>query len=288
LIKFDAHRPRKPVPELPLMTYFARVEPSITKSGTVEIKLDFLCKCPKLHSEILSDVQTYASHVKKIRCYTVGTLLGDKILTLAEQSIGMKLRADYPKQIYDIDALLGSCQISNTAVNDMLVSVKVLTKLEASFRKIQVTSVDALLDVMKTMTKYSQIDTSGGDPSIRHNIEGFQQFLVNRNQRKPYYEWSSRSLRIRFLAILLCRAIQNQLNPSSIVDNIARCNKAVEKIRSFSGETVVESRKKILDLAQEKIPFFKELRGKPLERVFWQVVTLENLKEIESELGSHS
>jgi len=45
---------------------------------------------------------------------------------------------------------------------------------------------------------------------------------------------------------------------------------------------VIELRKKLLDLAETKIPYFKEMRGKPLDRVFWQIVTPRNLQDVES------
>jgi len=286
-IRFKLHEPKKPNPKLPLVTYFASI-PSKTapKRNKLEIKIDFLCECPDLPSQIVNDVETYAVHVKRMKCSTAGTLIGDKLLTLAKGSIGMELEADYPKQVYDIDALLESYTISNSLVSNMLTSVKVLTKLEASFRDMSTTPIDALCDVIKTMSKYSQVDTSGGDAEIKKNIEGFQQFLVNKNQRKPYYEWSSKSLRIRFLAMLISKIIENKLTESDVAKTIIECQNIVLGLKETSGNTVGQLKKKILGLAQTRIPYFKELKGKPLDRVFWQIVTLENLQDIELQVKS--
>jgi len=281
-IVFRLHEPKRPVPDLPLVTFFADAPSKIdSKKDKLEIKIDFLCECPNLSSLVLDDVQTFAVRVKRMKCYTAGTLIGDKLLTLAKESVGMKLEADYPKQIYDIDALLESYAVSKTLVSDILASVKVLTKLEASFRDINITPIDALRDIMKTMNEYSQIDTSGGDVNIKKNIEGFQQFLVNKNQRKPYYKWSSRCLRIRFFASLISKTLQGELSKLDAVKKINECQNTALELRQFSGNTLNELRRKILNLAQTKIPYFKELKGKPLERVFWQIVTLENLQDIE-------
>lgn len=69
-------------------------------------------------------MQTFAVEVKRMRCLTVGALIGDKLLTLAKGSVGMELESDYPKQIYDIDALLESVEISEQAINEMVAFVK--------------------------------------------------------------------------------------------------------------------------------------------------------------------
>jgi hypothetical protein len=217
-----------------------------------------------------------------MKCFTVGTLIGDKLLTLAEESIGMALKADYPKQIYDIDALLEVCEISKNTINDMVESVKTLTKLEASIRIMKITPTEALHDVIKTMDKYSLVDTSGGDASIKKNIDAFQQFFVNKNQRKPFYGWSSKSLKIKFLATIIGECIENRLTESNAAKVITQSKSIAAKLNQISGKDVIKVRKKLLDLAQTKIPYFREMKGKTLDRVFWQIVTLKNLQDIQS------
>jgi len=282
-VRFRLHKPKKPHPKLPLATYFAST-PSKTDltREELEIKIDVFCECPNLPSLVLNDVQTFAVHVKRIKCFTAGVLTGDKLLTLAKGSIGIELEAEYPKQIYDVDALLDSCKISENVVSDMLTSINTLTPVEASFRNIGITPIDALRDVIRTMNEYSQVDTSGGNPSIKKNIEGFQQFFVNKSQRKPLYGWSSKSLKIRFLVMLIVQNLENKLSESDVAKAIVDSQNIVSKLNKISGNAVTELRKKLLGLAETKIAFFKEMRGKPLERVFWQVVTPGNLQHVKS------
>jgi hypothetical protein len=282
-IRFSLYKPKKPNPNLPLQTYFARV-PSKTdpKRDELEIKLDFLCEMPQLPHVTLEDVKTFAADIKRMKCSTAGALTGDKLLTLAKGSIGIELEADYPKQIYDIDALLGACDTSVDFVNDLLSSINTLTEVEASFRKLKVTPVEALDDVRKTTTKYSQVDTSSADAGIKKEVERFQQFFVNKSQRKPYYEWSSKSLRIRFLAILAQKVISEEITKPNFAKMIKECKETDLCLRKISGNAVANLRKEILKLAQSRIPHYKELKGKSLERVFWEVITPENIGNIRS------
>jgi len=281
-VKFELHKPKKPIPKLPLITYFAKA-PSKTDPTRkeLEIKIDIFLKSPNLPTIVLNNVQTFAVNVKRMKCFTVGALMGDKLLTLAEESIGMTLEADYPKQIYDIDALLEVHEISKNTVSDMVASIQALTKLEASIRNIKTAPIEALHDVIKTMHKYSLVDTSGGDASIKKNIDAFQQFFVNKNQRKPFYEWSSKSLKIKFLATLIGECVENKFSESDVAKVITQSKSIAARLNEISGKDVIEVRKKLLDLAQTKIPYFREMKGKALDRVFWQIVTLENLQDVE-------
>jgi hypothetical protein len=126
------------------------------------------------------------------------------------------------------------------------------------------------------------VDTSGGDASIKKNIDAFQQFFVNKNQRKPLYCWSSKYLKIKFLATIISECIENKLTESNAAEVITQSKSIAARLNQVSGKDVIEARKKLLDLAQTKIPYFREMKGKTLDRVFWQIVTLENLQDIQS------
>jgi len=282
-IEFSLHEPKKPVPKLPLITYFAKMPTTLDLTREeLEIKIDLLLERFDIPTVLLENVQTFALVVNRMKCLTVGALLGDKLLTLARGSIGMPLESDYPKQIYDIDALLECHEVSKQYVSEMIESIKILTEFEASLRGIEVTPQEALNDVAKTMDEYSLIDTSGGNLEVKKNIEGFQQFFVNQSQRCPLYGWSSKSLKIRFLALLLREHLENKMSETDVAEIITRSKNIALRLSKISGDAVVETRKKLLRLAETKIKYFKEMKGKPLDRVFWQIVTPTNIQEAES------
>jgi len=281
--EFSRYEPKKPNPELPLLTYLSHVPSRVDPNREeLEIKLDFLCESPDLPHAVLRNVQTFALEVKRIKCSTAGALIGDKLLTLARGSIGTELEADLPKQIYDVDALVETCAVSAEFVNDMMTSIEELTKLEASFRRIKVTPAEALDDVVKAMNGYSLVDTPSADADTKKGIERFQQFFVNKSQRRPYYEWSSKSLRIRFLAILAQKLLLKEMAAVDVARIIRECKEIEASLRKISGDSVVDLRDKMLKLVQTRVLHYRDLRGKSLERVFWQVLSLENLENMKS------
>ena len=283
LVDFKLHKPKKPIPKLPLVTYFAKTPSALglERRRELDIKIDILLERLDLPSVILRNVRTFAVDVKRMKCLTVGALAGDKLLTLAKGSVGMELESDYPKQVYDIDAVLESSEISERTVSEMVTSVKALTELEAGYRNLKTSPTEALDDVIATMDEYSLVDTSGGDSAIRKNIEGFQQFFVNKSQRVPLYGWSSRSLKIRFLATLIREHIEDRLSETDIAGAIARSKNIAMRLDKITGKAVIDLRRRLLDLAETKIAYFREMRGKPLRRVFWQIVTPRNLRDVE-------
>ena len=132
-----------------------------------------------------------------------------------------------------------------------------LTKIEAGYRNMEITPTEALDDVMATMNEYSLIDTSGGNTGIKKNIEAFQKFFVSKNRRCPYYEWSSKALRIRFLTKLIFEYMNSNLTKSKVVKLINKSQELSSKLRKISGPLIVKLRKELLSLAETKIPIFQ-------------------------------
>lgn len=283
-VKFKLHEPKEPVLKLPLTTYFANIPTilGLRDRENLEIKIDILLEKLDLPTVWLENVQTFAIEVRKMRCLTIGVLIGDKLLTLAKESIGMALESDYPKQIYDIDTLLTSTEISDKTISEIAASVTKLTEFESGLRDLELSPSEALRDVIVTMDKYSLVDTIGGDQEIKRNIEGFQQFFVSKSQRRPLYGWSSKTLKIKFLATLIHEHINNNLSEADVAEAITKSKDIARKLDMVTGNAVNETRKKLLDLSETKIKYFREFRGKPLGRVFWEIVTQRNLYKVDS------
>lgn len=282
--RFELHKPQNPTPNLPLRTYFAHLASQIDSGREeLDVKIDFLCKCPELPSELLNSVQTYALETKPIKCSTAGTLTGDKLLSLAEGSIGLDIEENYPKQIYDVDALIECSNISAEFMDDFKSAIECLTETEATYRSIETNSSSVLKDIIRTMDKYSLTDMPAGDSEVKQQIDNFQQFYVNRSQRARKDEWSTKALRIKFLATLALNIFDQRLTDKDFTKLISECKSIERNLSAMTGDDIQKMRNKLLELARaQKIAYSKELKGKPLLRVFWQILTPENLSDIKS------
>ncbi len=282
-VKFVLYTPKNPTPNMPLKTYFAHVPSEVdTNRNELEVKIDFLCKCPALKSEILNKIQTYAIETQAIKCSTAGTLTGDKLLSLAKGSIGLDIEENYPKQIYDVDALIHTCEVTEHFIDDFIKAIACLVDTEANYRRIKVETQNVLKDIVAAMQNYSLVDMPNGDKELKKNIDSFQQFYVNASQRTTRDEWSTKALRIKFLAELAFSLSEEKINKKDAVQLIAHCKTTEDALNGITGASVKDTRSKMLALHKERLENFKDLRGKSLQRVFWQILTIERLRQLES------
>jgi hypothetical protein len=283
-LQFRPYTPKAPNKRLPLVTYFIDVPSVFQPRGDFKIKADILLENARLPTTEIQNAETFALQVRRIRIPTLGSSIGDKLLTLAKDSIGMTKQEDYPKQMYDVDSL--SLGISTRAFADIVNAVTKLTPLEASYRGLKTKPPEALRDVQTLTSSYSTIDTSITSRDKKKSVSDFQQFLVSKNQRLPWFGWASRALRIRFLAGLVDMTLSRRIVASEATKRLSRADYLARSLDLISGGTVQQVRKELLKTVPLKVRYFKELKGKPLSRVFWEAVTPYNLDKVASLLPS--
>ena len=142
--------------------------------------------------------------------------------------------------------------------------------------------MDTLNDVERTMEKYGLLDTAGADAGIKRNITSFQQFYVSASQKWPLYEWCARALRIRFLSQLLKATFEGKTEAKEACNEYNSAVQTAQLLTKIRGETIKVLNKNLMDSADKEIPYFRNLKGKPLHRVFWQVVSRNNLSTIQN------
>jgi hypothetical protein len=283
-VEFEKYTPKRPKKEISMVTYLARMPALIsTESGRPrEVKIDFLLEDLKLPSQTVTDVETFAVKVKKLKCYSVTSLMGDKILTLAENTVGIADSADIPKQIYDVSVLSEKHNPTSVQFSEIVDAIEKVVPLEAGYRGLKITAVDTLNDVERTMEKYGLLDTAGADAGIKRNITSFQQFYVSASQKRPLYEWCARALRIRFLSQLLKATFEGKTEAKEACNEYNSAVQTAQLLTKVRGETIKVLNKNLMDSADKEIPYFRNLKGKPLHRVFWQVVSRNNLSTIQN------
>jgi uncharacterized membrane protein YccC len=131
------------------------------------------------------------------------------------------------------------------------------------------------------MECYSLVDLAVGNTSTKRNINNFQQFYVHRREMSTrLYEWSSRALRVKFLATLMQTHLSGKIDAGRVVQSILKSQDISSRIREARREDVPKLRGQLLAHAEACTSSFKELRGKPLERVFWQILAPDNVDKM--------
>lgn len=285
-LKFTPYEPMEPNPRLPLVTYIAEVPGALQglmRRKNLDIKADILLADPGLPTTETSNVETFALEVLPMKIPTRGCCIGDKLLTLAKDSIGVTKEEDYPKQMYDIDLI--SQEMSTSILADIVDAIRKLTPLEASYRGLETKPSEAIRDILKVTARYAALDTSVASPNDKKIVEAFQQFFVSQSQRLPMFEWASRALRIGFMTRLVDMALGGSIGAKEVVENLAKAHKIAESLNSIQGTKIYEVRTGLLKLLREKPAYFRELKGKNLPRLFWEAATADNLHKVENLLA---
>ena len=264
------YEPRNPHPKLPLLTWEA-ILPGFHTEKCV-IKIEFLSEDMKLEECQIDEWETLALLVKNTKCISQGSLVGDKLLTLASKTIGVEVE-DRPKQLYDVDSLVYSRGLDKKDVEETIRAVSTIAPVEAQYRELDVTIPIVLDDVAETLSHYSKADISTGDRTVGRANTAFDGYYVARNRALTANGWSCRALRVRLLSDLLKRHVEGKMSLDEVVSSI-------EKIRRLSPDAS-NSRE---DIRPVLVPMLRQnprpLRGKPVERIIWEVLTIENIDEV--------
>ncbi|MGA2238101.1 MAG: nucleotidyl transferase AbiEii/AbiGii toxin family protein [Candidatus Bathyarchaeia archaeon] len=279
-VKFEYYKPNSPKPNLNLITYYAETN-SVTQPQPVRVKIDFLLHDLRLPTTEVRDVETFAVRTCNLRCFTPEVLVGDKILTLAKESIGLKETADYPKQIYDLSMLVTSPQFHN--FEEVTTAIEKITPVEAKIAGCKVDHTEALEHVIRFVDGVlAPIDTSQGSQEMKTGVKSFEQFFAPASQKVTLQEWSARALRIGFVARLAQQRLKGILSSQDCESLLAKAGSLESRLGNMKGNEIEQVRTRLLSLQKTPLSYPRgELRGKSLRRVLWQVVYPHNLDQID-------
>ena len=217
----------------------------------------------------------------KPRCLSAGSLIGDKLLTLAQGSIGIppEREDDMPKQLYDLDGL--SRVVKSQDFEVIRHAMEELLEYEQSVRSEKVSIERALEQMVHQLERYAGLDSHKSDEHARTAVQNFRGNYEPQPFRDPI-AWGVLSKRLQFLV----RCIAPNLMRLPIHDIAFKEGKFKE-----TKPGLLESlRKDFLDVlrSQGRPDVAKRLKNSRVERLLWEVLTESNAEEIEGTIVSVS
>ncbi|MCX6132633.1 MAG: nucleotidyl transferase AbiEii/AbiGii toxin family protein [Ignavibacteriales bacterium] len=281
--KFNKHTPLNPKTVLPLETYYVTV-PAVTAKAPINIKLDFhLMDTLELPVVELEGAAAFVVPLAfKPRCISASALLGDKLLTLAQGSVGIppEREDDIPKQLYDLHEL--SRIVDTRDVSTVIRAMGTLFARELAVRTEKVTLLEALGQMIVLLERYSGLDSAKSDKAARDAIQNFRSNYEPRPFRNPI-AWGIVSKRLQLLARCFLDGAQHPLTYLQDVDRmvalIAFEDERFEKMRPALRESLRVDFIGILK-TQGHDDVAKRLKNSLPERVLWEAVTPTNLEVI--------
>lgn len=300
LFHFRKHVPKKPKTALPLYTYYTDV-PSVlsglernVKGGDTqsqELKVEFITQPNKKEYSIVKGEDIFAVRSEKeYQVLSINSLFADKLTTLGCNTIGVQndRMDEQVKQFYDIMMLTKYrwelmdpseiCrkyrQRAEEEWNERANSDGIWDVLKGKPYVLE----NVIEDVKKQLQRYAQVD-NGEDKELKKAINDFKGLYLNSKVAYSPADVACGATLVRIMYELLIR----DEGWSRINDLLA-----MERMLDYSNLEGMEKGKKIRMARDILIKKFGDasyfsadiLRGKNPKRVFWAVVTLENMDGI--------
>lgn len=269
------HKPKKFKDKLPLITYLIDL-PSITKEEeTIQLKVDILFEEIESYKvEEIKNKELFALKIEnKIPCIKLGSLVADKLLTLASKSIGIdeSRQEQLPKHVYDLIRLMDLMKIED--FNDLLFSFEKISKAEMRFRGISHELPGVIEHIKEILIEFAKVDIE--DKKFKKLITDFQSAYVNRESRKSLQEWAIDCLKLNYLVKVIKDVLVDKKDNNERYNKFVEFKKEFEDIVKMSVDDKKSLRENLLKEANEKLKYWKFLKGKSEERIFLELKQLD-------------
>lgn len=291
LFEFRKHIPKNPKTNLPLNTYYVNI-PSVltaeerrTDSGEIphqELKIEFIMREEELECQKRAGENIFAVNSKcEYQILPLNSLLADKLTTLGCETIGVQnSRLDEQvKQFYDIMMLSKYCL---RELNFEVIKYKYLERAEEEWKDRSTDTYDiseVVADVKRQLYRYEMAD-SGEDMELKKNINDFNSLYLNSK-----VDYSSQNVVCGAAWIKLLYEVLLKDNSAEILQQTLNMEERLN-FSEYSGKEKGQMIKKVREgLVQEFSSYSaippQILKGKNLKRVFWAIVDIDNIVEIE-------
>ena len=279
--KFNKHIPKNPKTILSVETYFVPIPAVISSDSTSNIKVDFHLM-ESLDLEV-REVENATAFVIPLGfnpiCLSPASLLGDKLLCLAQGSVGIPAERedDIVKQLYDLEYLTKSVYPKDTdAMNH---AMNTLFEREIAHRPNQVGLNQALEDSVGLLDRYSVFGDFSADARAASAIKNFK----SNYEPGPFRSsiaWEITAKRLQFLIRSISEDPGHSLATLEEADDIAASidlkgnEHRIEFRQALSEELVTILRQ------ENRFQEAKRLKNVLPERLLWEVLRPSRLKEL--------
>ncbi len=288
---FVKHNPRQPKTKLPLYTYYLQV-PSVctskeTREGTKgqqRIKVEFILSADEIPLSRVPGDQIFAAESTELyQVLPLNILFADKLTTLGPETIGIQddRMDEQIKQIYDLYSLF-SHHFEELEFKKIRQYYFKRAQAEAQDRNIFYDHNMIASDVQQQLNRLRLLD-DGSENSKQHwkYVLDFISLYAGRSAIRTTGDWVvvGETLRLLFQILLETQFDQLIMKKALNIDKAMQFNHLSGQEK---GQRIAAFREKFIEKYGHLTGIdAKILKGKKLSRIFWAVVTPDNLDELE-------
>lgn len=291
---FKKYVPKNPKTALPLHTYYVKI-PSVLSTKELnadddcaeqELKLEFLIVPEKWEYTRKTGENIFAvQSVFEYQILPVSYLFADKLTTLGANTIGVQdSRLDEQvKQFYDIVMIIKYCLLD---LDVQTVHTVYLKRAKEEWRDRMAETYDEariIEDVRKQLMRYAAAD-SGEDKVLKKYIADFHGLYLNSR-----VEFSPQSVACGASLVKLMYELMISNREWKKVEQALRIEQCLE-LKNLEGKEKGLITRKLRETLVSEFQSYSAipaniLKSKSLKRIFWAILDVDNLDEIEREVG---
>lgn len=256
-----------------------------------ELKVEFITQQSKREYSVVTGEDIFAVRsLKEYQVLPINSLFADKLTTLGRNTIGVQddRMDEQVKQFYDI-LMLTKCRWEIMDPSEVWLKYKSSAQAEwtersdsegewSALKGKEFSLEEVIEDVKRQLQRYGQVD-NGDDKELKKAINDFKGLYLNANVAYSPADVACGAALIRIMYELLVRGE----DWSKLNDLLA-----TERMLDYSNLEGIEKGRKIREAREMLIETFgsmspipaKILKGKNPQRIFWAVVTPENMNEV--------
>jgi len=269
------HIPVKITHNIPMITYLVSADSIIDNGQKVEVKVDIMfgdINNYKLSKAPPSEIFALNTEVE-LPSISMGSLIGDKFLTLAQKSIGLPTEklAEYPKQLYDLSRMM--YKLDKQHFSDMIFSFENIIKTELKLRNLESTPEEVVSHIYEVLNEFTRLDSL--NCMFKVHLNDFQSAYVNAKARKSNPQWILDSLVLIYLLKLITEIV---IKKKKIEVIYSKWPLLLQELMNISKSKTTEKKKlreKFLDDLREKVHDWKRFKGCSEERLYLELKRLE-------------
>lgn len=269
------HIPVKITHNIPMVTYLVSADSVIDEGQKVEVKVDIMfgdINNYKLSKATPSEIFALNTEIE-LPSISIGSLVGDKFLTLAKKSIGLPTEklAEYPKQLYDLSRMMH--KLDKEYFSDMIFSFENIIKTELKARNLENTPEEVVSHIYEVLDEFTKLDSP--NCMFKIHLNDFQSAYVNAKARKSNPQWILDSLALIYLLKLINEVIIKKEKIEVIHSKWISLLQELANISKSKTDEKKKLREKLLDELREKVHDWKRFKGCSEERLYLELKKLE-------------
>ena len=215
-----------------------------------------------------------------------GSLIADKLLTLADTTVGiLAIREDYEsylKQIYDLSHLISLFGNDVKVIKDIIMTLEKLTPIELKYRNLTKSLKDVLNDIINSLEKrkYFDFDTSESAKDFRDRIKDFQANYLNKSEWLISQAWAVRISKIRLFSEIIHSCLEKKMTfegAGSLVNKLAI---AETKLNSLKGDELRKMQSQLISFFKGDNKTARQMKYAQPIRIFYGVISKDNAEPL--------